>query len=581
MKNPTREEHCKNPAGPQNHLKMLLKSRNDALSIAFLFCVTLVVTNPMGDFPLNDDWAFGRTVKDVIEQGEFRPSEWQAMPLLTHALWGSLFCLPAGFSFSALRLSTLTLSLGGVLATYFLMREMCQSRWLAVLASLTLAFSPVYYALSHTFMSDVPYTAMTVMSLFFFVRNLKTDSDCALLLGALLAVAATLSRQIGVAVPLAFAAAFILKNGVTKRNLARAAMPPVVCMGALLGFQHWLSATGRMPAPYVAQNHLFFHALANPRTVLVLLKNAYLAALYLGLFLLPVLIFVFGAIRESHRKQIGRLFTFSAAATMMGAVTLAVLKPNNPLLTPNVGNILVESGIGPLLLRDAHELQLNVLALPASLWVAVTAASLMGAALLFTALGLSALHLAPKWRPGAIGSQDAAGAFLLLGAMIYLFPLLVSGFFDRYLIPAMPFLSAGLAGVLWAVPRTTTKACRFTAAALLCAFAYYAVCGTRDYLTWNRLRWVALRDLMENKHVKPEDIDGGFEFNGWYMYDPRYNVDPKKSWWWVRGDTYQIGFGSAPGCAVIKEYSYFQWLPPHRRTIVELRKNVPGTPTLP
>jgi hypothetical protein len=85
---------------------------------------------------------------------------------------------------------------------------------------------------------------------------------------------------------------------------------------------------------------------------------------------------------------------------------------------------------------------------------------------------------------------------------------------------------------------------------------------------------------MESKHVKAEDIDGGFEFNGWYMYDSQYKSDPKKSWWWVQGDTYRIGFGSMPGYTVIKEYSYLHWMPPHAGKIVVLKENLPGTPNI-
>jgi 4-amino-4-deoxy-L-arabinose transferase-like glycosyltransferase len=193
----------------------------DMLVIAFLLCFSFIVTNPLGDFPLNDDWSFGLTVKHMIENGDFRPIGWTSMPLIIQVLWGSLFSIPAGFSFSALRISTLTLSLLGVFATYLLFRELRQPRRLAVITALTLAFTPIYYALSHTFMTDVPYTAIAIIAAVFFVRNLRSGSDLALFLGTILAVAATLTRQLAISVPLAFAVAFILKNGIKKLNILR------------------------------------------------------------------------------------------------------------------------------------------------------------------------------------------------------------------------------------------------------------------------------------------------------------------------------------------------------------------------
>ena len=69
---------------------------------------------------------------------------------------------------------------------------------------------------------------------------------------------------------------------------------------------------------------------------------------------------------------------------------------------------------------------------------------------------------------------------------------------------------------------------------------------------WNRVRWVALNDLTERRHISVYDIDGGFEFNGLYMYDPDYQYDLRKSWWWVRGDMYKIGFGSIAGYTIIE-----------------------------
>src|SRR5512137_2624379 len=84
----------------------------DMLLLASIWVASLFVVNPIGDFPLNDDWSFGLAVQRLLQTGQFHPTGWTSMPLITQALWGSLFCLPAGFSFNALRASTLLLSLG-------------------------------------------------------------------------------------------------------------------------------------------------------------------------------------------------------------------------------------------------------------------------------------------------------------------------------------------------------------------------------------------------------------------------------------------------------------------------------------
>ena len=173
-----------------------------------------------------------------------------------------------------------------------------------------------------------------------------------------------------------------------------------------------------------------------------------------------------------------------------------------------------------------------------------------------------------------MNDEHAASTFVLLCAAIYLLPLLVAGFFDRYLIPVIPFLAAV------AIPRSgppiAAKSVRLGfcwAGLLLGVLSVFAVCGTRDYLAWNRVRWAALRELMENRHAKPEEIDGGFEFNGYYLYDPDYKQDLHKSWWWVKNDTYLVAFGGVPGYHVIKAYSYRQWMPPRSAQVVVLQKD--------
>src|SRR2546423_12799436 len=113
------------------------------------------------------------------------------MPLLTQTFWGALFCLPAGFSFNALRCSTLVMSASGVIVTYFALRSVHPSRLVALLGALTLAFNPIYFSLSYTFMTDVTFTALMMASAFFLFRNLKTGCNMDLVAGSFFALAAT------------------------------------------------------------------------------------------------------------------------------------------------------------------------------------------------------------------------------------------------------------------------------------------------------------------------------------------------------------------------------------------------------
>jgi hypothetical protein len=376
------------------------------------------------------------------------------MPFITNALWGSLFSIPFGFSFTALRISTITLSLIGILGVYILVRGIRQPRWLAIIIALTVGFNPIYYALSNTFMTDVPCAAIMILAALFFARTLRSDSNLDLLIGTTLAVAATLSRQLAIAIPLAFGLSLLLTRRFTVQNMLRAAIAPTVAVGALLVFQKWLEVSGRMRPIYYARTEGLVGLVSRPRSLTPLLvTNAHLGLLYLGLFLLPVLIFVAVAAVRSDKKQMITLL--GVAAGLLALRGAEMLSRGRSLLMPLSHNILIGSGIGPLTLRDTHILSLDhVPWLPWSFWLVVTAMSYLGAILLIAVLGWAALKFVTSLRPGSrMPDHQAAGMFFLLSGVIYLLPLIVAGFYDRYLIPVIPLFAAGAACAYGCVPQ--------------------------------------------------------------------------------------------------------------------------------
>src|SRR5205807_2015202 len=89
--------------------------------------------------------------------------------------WGALFCVPSGFSFTALRVSTLVLGLVAVIGLYALSFTVWRDRRLASLAAAALMVNPIFFALANTFMTDVPYLASCIVSLVLLVCGLRDD----------------------------------------------------------------------------------------------------------------------------------------------------------------------------------------------------------------------------------------------------------------------------------------------------------------------------------------------------------------------------------------------------------------------
>ena len=75
--------------------------------LTFLWLAFIIIVNPIGDFPLNDDWAYAANVYTLSELNTLSFSGWPAMTLMTQTLIGTVVCKIVGFSFTALRLTTL------------------------------------------------------------------------------------------------------------------------------------------------------------------------------------------------------------------------------------------------------------------------------------------------------------------------------------------------------------------------------------------------------------------------------------------------------------------------------------------
>jgi 4-amino-4-deoxy-L-arabinose transferase-like glycosyltransferase len=160
------------------------------LGLILIWIAAILLANSGGDFPLNDDWVYGLVVRNILKTGHFQFISPASSNLISQAYWGALFCIPSGFSFIALRLSTLVIGGLGVASLYDVTREVDSSKTTAALASLLLIFNPMYFGLAHTFMTDVPFTATITICFYFYTIALKRDRAIHLLLALFFALAA-------------------------------------------------------------------------------------------------------------------------------------------------------------------------------------------------------------------------------------------------------------------------------------------------------------------------------------------------------------------------------------------------------
>ncbi|MBN3758311.1 glycosyltransferase family 39 protein [Paraburkholderia sp. Tr-20389] len=553
--------------------------------IIWVLCVAAI--NPVGNFPLNDDWSYAIAVQRFLQTGYFHPTDWTSTTLVTQVLWGALFSLPFGTSFTVLRIATLVAGALGIWTFGALLRTLGCDRRIALLATATLAFNPLLFALSNTFMTDVGFLTLTLVSTFLFVRYLERRHTGYLIAALAVAVAATLLRQLALFLPIAMAVTLFFEQRRERRDrqaLWLAATGIAVCAGAIAGLEWWLRIHGMVPTTYHNQSEKLIFALENiPEKLRILARNAVVAVLYLGWFVFPVLVWRAPALyRAAQRTATGRIALLGI--TLLMSLSLVVLASTERLM-PLTDNILIDSGIGPLTLRDVFDLGLQTVPpLPVEFWVLMTAASLFGGALLLAETALAMHWLAQRYRSRKPDTTDAVRVFLLAGAIVYMAPLEFAGYFDRYLLVPFALLTA-----LIAMPRPTHmpafsvsarsawmphRAIVATALATLALMTWYAVGGTHDYLSWNRARWELMTRLSE-AGITPRSVDGGLEVNGLYLYDAHYRTTAGKSWWWVHDDQYVISFSVLPGYRVDTRVDVNQWLPPFQSKVLVLRRLAP------
>ncbi len=323
-----------------------------ALGLAAIYVAIVYTVPPTGDFPLNDDWAYGWSVRKLLESGQLRQSEWSATTALAQVYWGAVFAkLFGGFSFTTLRWSTLAMSFFGSLALYGFLRQLGISERSARLGMLTIVVNPLYLYLSYTFMSDIFYICPMLLSLALYVRGIETDSGRSLLFGSLFAAAAYFSRQLGMTLPITAAAVLSIRDRRFRWQplLLVAAVPVLTIAGHALWLQHIHGV------PWGFRLNAVNNSLRSLLTVtkpVDLIWRLLTTLLYLGMFTLPVLIASFVSVphRLTHDRRLARLFS---AWTLVLIATVAMIVFTIGVPMPYLANVINRAGLGALTLPGA------------------------------------------------------------------------------------------------------------------------------------------------------------------------------------------------------------------------------------
>jgi len=556
---------------------MQTKTKRHLLLLTLIYIILIVLVNPMGNFPVNDDWAFARSVLLLAEEGEFHLLDWGAMTLLSQVVWGALWVKLFGFSFEVLRFSTIVLGFVALVGSYYLLLGITKESWVALTGTGVLLVNPLFIVLANSFMTDVPFLALSLWSAFFLLRAIERDSVSDTVLGLGFAIVALLLRQIALVLPLAFLFGYIAKFNRTLsiRRLVVGAGPFFISMLAYLGYIKWLKLNDNIPRAMTwSQDRLNTNIVAlfdsTYSDLILICKWAGGILMYVGLFSLPMMLVLYLGGGNRNFSGVKKITFWIITGMILLIISFTLFETD--VLMPVHYNLITSSGIGPFTLRDVFALGLPHLdSIPRTVWQLITAMSVLGALLLGHRLGLLTRDMVQNRSQGIRGVPEVHWREIYLCILIaaYVLPLLLTDYFDRYLLFLLPFVFS-----LVALPNTPGNSVKplwltLVSVLLIPIYGYFSVALAHDYMSWNRTRTDAINWVRTEHKLDYSLIDGGFEINGFYGYDPRYESDLSR---WVKDDKYIITFGEVPGYLLDKQFAVERTLPIGPREIMVLRR---------
>jgi len=449
----------------------------DAALLSAAFWCALLLLRPFADIPLNDDWQYAYSVRHILEGGGMRLSDMSSPTVVVQAFWGAFVCRLLGYGYGALRFSTMLLAWAGVLSFHRLLRGAGLGRGVAAASALLLAFNPLFFILTSSFMTDVNFLSLALAALWVSRLGLeKAPPDAKrLVLGSCLAALAYGVRQTGLAIPTGLTAWLFWRRKASLKNLCAVWLIPLCALSA---HEIWYFKVHGPTVPYYTiMLPSLRHDLRRPLLALAwAAERSATALLYAGLFLAPFSAgFWLGRPVRGLRELSGSVVLLIGGASLAVLIAIVLgggLPAARPYFLPC--NYLGYSGLGCFGIDGAGAREgwmsgpwfwrgLDVLAL----------VSLASAGLAFAVRG-----------GGDPRARKTAFFLAFPCALMFLATLSSLDFFDRYILPLVP---AALAlGAAAQEPGRRAQAALWTG---VLVFGVFSWAGAFDYLRASETAW--------------------------------------------------------------------------------------------
>ena len=471
------------------------------------------------NYPIDDDWSYIKAAETFHHTGEMQFTPWTAMSLVSQIWWGTCFTKLFGYSIEVLRLSTLVISLLGLIFIYLLLLELKHNWQTSFLVVLLILFNPFSFPLNFTFFTDHFFISLLFISTYFYYKAFKDKKGVYLLIASLVASFSVLVRQNGLLIPLSVFIYILLSERSLKAILKKSLITLLIPIATFIIFTYWLTAIHGPTAEYIKQTAKLLENLRKPYLFLIkIVWRPFLILEFMGFCLLPLSFSLLPKVKELfNRKHYFLLLLFCLSGTLF------YLLFEHIGLIPTV-DLWLNGFRFAYISEYGYRDSLNILFFFYRLLDFLSVASVIYLIYLLTQYRKSIQEKLPLTSPFFL--------ILFIGSFQFLFLLTTLHKFSRYYLVLIPFF-------IFIILETTRhkRINKKVFISLLIFYALFSFAGTQDIMSWNQTKWHAAQQLLD-KGVSPRKISAGFAWDGWhccqYSSDHPYEVAPQKGdipWW--------------------------------------------------
>ena len=350
--------------------------------VLLIYVFTVLVVNPFGEFPVNDDWIFFRQV-EAFHKGIWTISSIIDPSFIVQGLLGYVWSLVFGLSFTSLRFLTILVTILALLGVYktLLLHKLPKNLNFVVL--FLFIFNPLVFISAFTFMTDNYFLTLFIWSIYFYIKYFQTHNVYDGLFGSIFVGLSILVRQFGLLTFVSFCVYSIFKE----RRYGKLWILSLPVLLSIFIFFTWPRHESSLLSSFVNVDYLsaaFF--------------RPFYALPYFGFFLMPLLI--------RHKYSKVKLFIL----LILGLMVSQVIYKKDIFFAGNV--LYIEELYAKYFYKTNLSLFDNIL---------------------FTGL----LSLLVSFAVANIAFIKNFKSFFVLTGLLTLFSLIfISDYYDRYLLPA-------------------------------------------------------------------------------------------------------------------------------------------------